>query len=1089
MPNPLDPFAFPDPFNAAAPIRRTQQPPPLQPEEEASLLDKIGAAGLGGLSFIGGILNKPGRIVRGLLGGTPREALNAIPFSDALGITRPEDEVRGTDLLRNLGVHNEQDPSLFSPEGAAGFGVDLLTDPLSYLSFGGHALTRLGSASKKAGMLPKTVAARAAGLSGDAADALAGRLGMESSQVAGQALGGHIGVGLPFGLSDTATADLGPLANRIAGAVRSVPGGNAAANLANNLGRTAKDFYTQTIPPLFQGSVAGRTTEIGQDIARNINERTPGVLAQSRMEIMPLAEQAAAQGLHTPEASAAIRQSVEAGTGLHSDIADPLKQLFAQKLAMAVEDGRPAYELAPQAIQQGEGAGKNLGFFPRQATETDAQYAARTRSLVPETEHARGSWNTGLTTQTIHDIDKAELGAMARTDLNPAQKAELAVKRPDKQFADGIYQKYLRGAEADANVQAAELEMHSHKVANNGVVTDPAVEKKLLGAQAEQTALRRQAQDLGEMKAAGKMPSFENHALVDAANYLRRANMNHMKSEELYKGIAKGAVQKGEGTVPMLDAVSGFWHPMEHGGESVVDAGGNLIGHTPPSGATVQLEKALKESGWTGSVFDAHIPKSVADDIAGFSKMQSVTGLSAFAKIWDNITNVTKAYQTFTPSTVIRNAGQDVFNKIVYNRIDPNFSALDPRRVSGPISDWMKMANGGVVEGAAKKLEKIAGFAGLTDEQAAQQVRRLYTAWDVGREGAKRTAIQEGADIGAVAENGLKKLLPISEQANPVAAYGRGIKEGSFLHPLSFSGVAGQTEDVFAPVKAMRAANNASDNAMRGSSFLAGLYQGEEPAVAFQNMMKAHYDFGNLSQFERNVMRRGVPFYSWARQNIPAVIDEISTNPGGKLATAIKGTERAKGEHPGFIPGYVREGVAAPIGGEENGTQRYLTHLGLGFEDLGQMFGPGGPMGMLNPLIKAPIEAATGRQLFTGRDLRDLHSRIGDLTGTPLPAMENVAMNSPAGRSLSILGTLADERKSPLDKLLNLTTGARLSDVNVAGSRQAALRDYIQTNLHGPAFRHFDELSVRPDDLAQLSPQEMELYRLYRSLGSRGAAR
>ncbi len=164
---PVNPFVANDPFAAFAPQpaqQRAPQLPPMTPEEESSLLEKIGSVGLGGLSFLGGILNKPGRVVRGLLGGQPREALNLIPFSDALGITDPTQEVRGQDLLGS-----PKDTPFFSPEGLAGFGVDVLSDPLTYLSFGGHALSKAGLAAKKAGALPATVAERVAqGLGGRA---------------------------------------------------------------------------------------------------------------------------------------------------------------------------------------------------------------------------------------------------------------------------------------------------------------------------------------------------------------------------------------------------------------------------------------------------------------------------------------------------------------------------------------------------------------------------------------------------------------------------------------------------------------------------------------------------------------------------------------------------------------------------------------------------------------------------------------------------------------------------------------------------------------------------------------------------------
>ncbi len=1153
MLDPLNPFA--DAFAAPGFTNNTTianqrapspQPPPLSPEDTATILDKIGAAGLGGLSFVGGILNKPGRIIRGLLGGAPREALNAIPFSDALGITKPEDEVRGTDLLDKIGITNkdDEDPGFFSPKGLAGFGVDVLTDPLTYMSFGGHALSKLGVAAKQAGMIPKTIAERAAGLSGSAADALAGKLGMESSQVAGKALGGHIGVGLPF-MGNAATFDLAPLGNAVKRGVEALPGGSAVTGALGTLGKAAGDFYTATVPPLFQSSVAGRTTAAGQDIARNITERMPEVLAKSREEILPFARQASEQGLGTAAASDAMRAYAETGLGAPeiAKVVDPVVDLMKQKQLASREMGLHAPDLMKQEIRAGQTAdeeiarkvlaatnpgaltpiapGADLGHFPRQTIDTPDQLIQRRKNLAPQDAEQRLRSFTGLTTGAIKDIadplnDLNQLHPLERVAAgmdkpavltDPAHQAlwqqmkdnpdllkdvgAKATMNPLQRVQSNIENRYLNMESATKKVTDARAALEHNTLANYGVVDDN-LANKVTVAEAEKAALRRQAQDLAEMKVGGRMPDFGNHALADAANNITRHNVNFMKAEETYKGLGKIAGPAGKDTVPVMDVINKLFATSDTIGDSAVNDAGKFLGYEPPTGARIQMEKALKDAGFKGALHEAHIPASVAEDVAGLAGMGSIKGLSKFGEIWDNVTNLTKAFQTFTPSTPIRNKVQDIYNKIVYNRIDPNFSALDPRRVSGPLADAYELMNGRAVPGIAEKLKNLEGFSGLTDAEASTKFHELAHTWDVTREGFKRTAIKEGADVigpGGVAGRGLESLLPQTEQKGMTAAYVGGLREGSFKPKDAFkvAGVGGSTEDVFAPVKAMRAANNANDNLMRYSSFLAGAYQGEAPAEAFANTIKAHYDFGNLSEFERKVMRRAVPFYSWARQNIPAVVDEIATNPGGKLATTIKGVERAKGEHPGLTPDYIREGVAAPVGAEEDGSQRYLSHLGLGFEDLGQLLGPGGPLGMLNPLIKAPIEQATGRQLFTGRDLRDLHSRIGDLTGQPLPTLENIAMNSPAGRTLSILGTAADPRKSILDKAVNLGTGARLQDVNVGQSRMAALRDYLQNNLRGPAFRHFDELSVRPENLPLLSPEEMNLYRLYRSLSQKGS--
>jgi hypothetical protein len=228
-----------------------------------------------------------------------------------------------------------------------------------------------------------------------------------------------------------------------------------------------------------------------------------------------------------------------------------------------------------------------------------------------------------------------------------------------------------------------------------------------------------------------------------------------------------------------------------------------------------------------------------------------------------------------------------------------------------------------------------------------------------------------------------------------------------------------------------------------------------------------------------------IPFYNFMRQNVPAVVGELATNPGGKLATTLRAVNEAKGDRPGFIPSQISGGIAAPIGQEESGNQRYLTHLGLGFEDLGNLAGPGGPLGALNPLIKAPIESATGRQLISGRDLADLHSRIGDTTGiTPPPLVENLLTNSPVGRAITTASTLVDPRKSVADKLLNTLTGARVSDVAVDASRRRAVLDALTSQLHGPGVSRFESLSVKPEEFQKLNPFEQQIYMLYRQLNS-----
>lgn len=147
---------------------------------QATWEDTIGDVmdtGMGWVSAVAGVLNKPGRMVRGALGtgaslgghlaeslggenyadhinlgGSAREIMAGIPFSDTLGLTDPKDEVRGHDLMSPLNLSPE------NPEGflehIPGFLGEVALDPLTYtfgiglLGKGGKAATALQKAGK-----------------------------------------------------------------------------------------------------------------------------------------------------------------------------------------------------------------------------------------------------------------------------------------------------------------------------------------------------------------------------------------------------------------------------------------------------------------------------------------------------------------------------------------------------------------------------------------------------------------------------------------------------------------------------------------------------------------------------------------------------------------------------------------------------------------------------------------------------------------------------------------------------------------------------------------------------------------------------
>jgi hypothetical protein len=341
--------------------------------------------------------------------------------------------------------------------------------------------------------------------------------------------------------------------------------------------------------------------------------------------------------------------------------------------------------------------------------------------------------------------------------------------------------------------------------------------------------------------------------------------------------------------------------------------------------------------------------------------------------------------------------------------------------------------------------------------------------------------------------NFIKKAIPDSwEAAKPWNVQGVGLGDT----PLQ--------KDVFAPVKAGREASDFAWSVPKYAIFMNQMRSGVPWQEAAAIAKGATADFSMLTPFEKNVIQKYmVPFYAYARRMIPWTIKEIVRNPGGATAEGVRLAGSA-GKTRGFIPKQVEGDLAVPISDEDaQGNKKYLAGTDLPFETLEDLFHPGrnsqetvgntlsGWAGMLNPAIKVPLELATNRQLYSGRDLSDLKGRLGiigqELTGAqrPLPVpplLEEAVANSPLARVVTTAGKLLDERKSIPEKLLNTLTGVKTTDIDMPRARDVAGREAAQSLLQGSPARTFSNIYVRNQDLPLLSPDELRLYQLYRQI-------
>jgi hypothetical protein len=164
---------------------------------------------------------------------------------------------------------------------------------------------------------------------------------------------------------------------------------------------------------------------------------------------------------------------------------------------------------------------------------------------------------------------------------------------------------------------------------------------------------------------------------------------------------------------------------------------------------------------------------------------------------------------------------------------------------------------------------------------------------------------------------------------------------------------------------------------LKGSSRQARLDALDEMAMlSSKRVMKWHPDGSDITGFERNVLRRGILFYSWIRKAIPLVIETMATRPGRFMAfpKAMYTLAESNGiDLNGFTDPFPTDqlfptwlgGTQGPVAG--NAQEGYIgARPGIPMMDiLDQYFSNPGEtfqtiMGATHPIAKVPFELVTG---------------------------------------------------------------------------------------------------------------------------------
>ncbi|MEA2640950.1 MAG: hypothetical protein QOF51_2344, partial [Chloroflexota bacterium] len=260
---------------------------------------------------------------------------------------------------------------------------------------------------------------------------------------------------------------------------------------------------------------------------------------------------------------------------------------------------------------------------------------------------------------------------------------------------------------------------------------------------------------------------------------------------------------------------------------------------------------------------------------------------------------------------------------------------------------------------------------------------------------AIRRANEQAKSIRPSATN---KTLKVAGQRVHIDEFLKGAREhgvldagyiGRELHDLG-----GQASEKAGRVRSGRGAGidrwmTNRENLMRLATYKAGLDKGMTNAEASDLANLFHVDYGELSDFERKVLRRALPFYTWTARSLPVTAKTLVTKPG-KFANIEKVREDIGQASTGQSDDQQRSRMTAnqqrqlpfviKIGKGAQAVSASLPAMllnelptGTSTKDLGAYLDELGRFGfqMLNPALKTPIELRTGVSTFTRQPIEN----------------------------------------------------------------------------------------------------------------------
>jgi len=347
-------------------------------------------------------------------------------------------------------------------------------------------------------------------------------------------------------------------------------------------------------------------------------------------------------------------------------------------------------------------------------------------------------------------------------------------------------------------------------------------------------------------------------------------------------------------------------------------------------------------------------PNEIVDALTASEKWVARGQFKGFMKVYDNVHNLLRAYMIAKPGF----HGRNFFSATFMNHL----AGVDASSYRQFMRGYWKFQEEEAIRmglpDRAKSIRKSMAKRGIkpenVDPQAVQYIRQLDEAGALGGAG------------GQVASEFVQSDAIVS---------GRKISLNK-VNPFSTSNAALQLS---------RDVGMATETFVRGSLGFDTLKKGGTSGEAFDQIMKFHFDYSDLSGFEKNVVKKVVPFYTWQRKNLPLMLEQFAKNPQvfNRYNSLKKNIEQDL-DKDAIIPEWMQRSGAIQTPFKYKGENMYIA-MDMPFSAPMELIDPAlrfdkdmsitdrfGAMGgalasNVTPLIKAPFEMGVKRDLWRGR--------------------------------------------------------------------------------------------------------------------------